>query len=288
VYASRSVGISAFSPILLATFFVWTGVFAAQYEWTFSQGNLNSALGNGSLQYADSASQTLSSFGISDGSSVPHMNGQATSFMRVPAFADGANGYNATFADSGPNGGGSYVNQYTLVYDILSPGSLNWAPFFNTDPANGNDADFYISPDGALGIGAMGYSAPGTIMADQWYRVAFAADLAANTVSYYVNGVQVHTRTGSGLLDGRFSLYSNVDAGPDLRLFNEGDIAGQFTHELLVSSIYATDRTLSGAEIAALGGPNAMGVVVPEPNTWVLIGVSAGLMLIIVQRRNRN
>jgi hypothetical protein len=62
------------------------------------------------------------------------------------------------------------------------------------------------------------------------------------------------------LLDGRFSLYSNADPGPDLLLFNEGDGGGVYTHALLVSSIAFTDRALSATEMSALGGPRADGI----------------------------
>jgi len=68
--------------------------------------------------------------------------------------------------------------------------------------------------------------------------------------------------TGASLLDDRFSLYSNADPGPDLLLFNEGDTSGVYTHELYLASVAVVDRTLSGAEVAALGGPQAEGIFV--------------------------
>ena len=49
------------------------------------------------------------------------------------------------------NGGGTYLNQFTMIFDVLLPGTLNWFPFFNTNPGNANNADFYVSPGGALG-----------------------------------------------------------------------------------------------------------------------------------------
>jgi hypothetical protein len=254
---------------------------AAEYQWDFSD-NINSTFGNGTLEYADSSSQTLTTFGTTDGGSVPHIGGEAAAFMRVPAFTTLGEGYNATFHSTAPNGSGSYVNQYSIVLDVLSPASINWTPVFNADPANssGNDADFYISDMGAIGIGALGYSADGLIAPNTWYRIGFTADFGAGTAAYYIDGNQVGLRTGGSLVDGRFSLYSNVDAGPDLRLFNEGDISGQYTHELLVNSFYFTDRTLSASEVAALGGPHALGVVVPEPCTWAFLGLGAMMLFI--------
>ena len=247
---------------------------AAQYEWTFSQGDLSPSFG-GTMTYADGATTAgLTTFGTTGGA-VPDINGQPATFMHVPALSGMANGYHLTLDSTGPNGGGSYVNQYTVIYDLYVPGALGWTALLNTDPANaaGNDADWYIAPDGSVGIGS--YSSAGVIVPDNWYRIAFAADLAANTLSFYVNGTLVKQTTSPGLLDGRWSLYSNADAGPDLLLFNEGDTSGQYTHELYVNSIYFTDRTMTPAELSALGGPNAAGIAVPEPGTWAIIAIGA-------------
>jgi len=229
------------------------------YEWTFDRGDLAAAVGNGTLQYADSATLGLTTFGISDGASVPHMNGQPASYMHVPAFTQLNNGYLVTLTASGPNGGGAYINQYTFVADILVPHDFNWTPFFNTDPQNGNDADFYIAPDASIGIGSI-YSNGGALVLNTWSRIAFVADLAAGTLTYYVNGYQVATGTNTGELDGRWSLYSNADPGADVLLFNEGDTSGDYTHELYVAGIAFVDRSLSSGEVNALGGPVADGI----------------------------
>jgi endonuclease/exonuclease/phosphatase family metal-dependent hydrolase len=236
----------------------------AIYEWDFSHGDLSATLGHGVLAYADGpATAGLTLFGTTDGTIVPHIEGKPAQYLRAPGFTATSHGYDVTFTDTGPNGGGAYINQYTLIFDVLLPGSVNWVPFFNTNPANANDADFYVNPAGALGISALGYSANGLITANTWFRVAFAADLAAGTVTYYLNGSPVHSSSAGR--DGRFSLYSNADAGPDLLLFNEGDASGPFTHEVCLSSFFFTGRTMTAAEILALGGPKARGIATPEP-----------------------
>ncbi len=244
--------------------FVTRGTNNAVYEWNFANGNLSPTLGNGVMTCADGATTSnLTTFGTTDGTIIPHIGGKPAKFLHAPAFSAAANGYLVTLTDSGPNGGGAYLNQYTMIFDVLLPGSINWFPFFNTSPGNVNDADFYVSPDGALGIFAIGYSASGIITANTWYRIAFAADLISGTVTYYLNGNPVGT--GSAAIDGRHSIYSNADAGPDLLLFNEGDTSGVFTHAVYLSSFCFIDRTLSAAEILALGGPKARGILVPAP-----------------------
>ena len=256
-----------------ATLMMASTGFAATYEWTFNSGNLATDLGNGVMAYADGASGPLTTFGATGGG-VPNIGGQTAYYMHVPAFGNAANGYNLTLNNTGPNGGGSYVNQYTMIFDVLSPNNLNWTPFFNTDPGNGNDADFYLAYDGSVGISSI-YSAANVIAADTWYRIAFVANLSSGTMSYYVNGTLVASGSqgGSGL-DGRWSLYSNLDAGHDLRLFNEP--SGSYTHELDVNSIAFVDRAMNSSELAALGGPNAAGIfAVPEPSTASLVLLGA-------------
>ena len=63
-----------------------------------------------------------------------------------------------------PNGGGHFVNQYTLLMDVMFPAAGNgqWRALFQTDPFNreGNEADFLVGNASATpnpnGLGAEG------------------------------------------------------------------------------------------------------------------------------------
>jgi hypothetical protein len=253
------------TPSGVVTGEVWTFSTAnpnagAVYEWSFDGSGLAAALGRGVMSYADAATAALVRFDTTDGTVIPHINGRPSTYLRVPGFTGAGNGLHLTFAESGPNGGGAYINRFTLIADVLIPGTLGWTALFNTNPQNANDADWYVDPNGRLGIGGLAYSPADTITVNTWHRIAFVADLGAGRVSFYRNGTPVAQRTGGSLLDGRFSLYSNADPGPDLLLFNEGESSGVYTHELCLRSIAFTDRALSAAEIAALGEPNAEGI----------------------------
>jgi len=113
---------------------------------------------------------------------------------------------------------------------VFIPGPLDWTPLFNTNPQNENDADWYVDATGRLGIGELGYSSAGVVTSNAWHRLAFAAELGAGVVTFYRNGAPIRQRTGASLLDGRFSLYSNLDDGPDVLLFNEGVTGGDYSH----------------------------------------------------------
>jgi endonuclease/exonuclease/phosphatase family metal-dependent hydrolase len=241
---------------------VWSFVTRPEsiYEWRFVAGDLSATVGEGVLEYANAATASLTIFGVADGTAVPLMNGQTAAYLHAPGFTSQGNGYLASFGQTGPNGGGIYVNEFTLIWDLLIPIQLGWTPLFNTNPENANDADWYVDASGRLGIGAIGHSPAGVVEADQWQRIAFVADLGAGRVRYHVDGELVYS--GNADRDGRHSLYSNVDPGPDLLLFNEGDNSGVYTHEVYLGSFFCVDRALSIEELQSLGGPIAEGVAV--------------------------
>ena len=252
------------------------GGVSALYEWNFSAGDLAASLGAGELLYADAATPSLVSFGQTGGD-VPHIGGLPAKFVHLPAFTGITNGLNADLALTGPNGGGDYVNQYSIILDVYSPGGSGWQALFQTNPGNpsGNDADWYIAPDNSLGIASIGYSPANTFTLNAWHRLIFSVDLAAGRAAYYIDGVQVFQRTGmTGLLDGRFSLESNVNAGPDVRFFNEGDTSGVYTHELYLSALAIRDREMTAAEAAALGAPQARGIYSLAPGQLPTLTIS--------------
>jgi hypothetical protein len=252
-----------------------TFVQAANYEWTFNAGNLADFFGNGTMTPSGA---TTSNIVFTDGGTIPHIGGVAARVLNVPVSADFADGFQLALNATGPNGGGLYVNQYTFIFDIYSPGAAGWQALFQTDPFNapGNDADWYIAPDSSLGISGIGYTSPGAVTQDSWHRLTFAATLGTE-VKYYIDGMLAGT-FGGHEIDKRFALYSNLDAGDDVRLFNEGDTSDNYTHNLFVNSIAFVDRQLSDAEVAALGAPKPAGILVPEPaaGAFLLLGI-AGL-----------
>jgi len=224
-------------------------------EWHMN-GTLDAISGDSVLTFAGN-SEALVSWESSDNSLVPHMSGGPVSYLRVPAFGAPTEGIDLSFLSVGPNGGGQYLNQFTFVFDVLVPSPLSWTPFFNTNPGNANDADFFVSSSAALGIGDLGYAPDGAFTADAWQRVIFTADLEAGIVKYFVDGALVHQHSGAGLLDGRFSLYTVQDSAPHVKLF--GDDSGD-THEILVSAIAFLDQIIDETTASELGAAHSGGI----------------------------
>ncbi len=151
------------------------------------------------------------------------------------------------------NGGGAYLNRYTLLMDVMFPSRpTGWAVLLQTSPANANDGDWFINPAGGIGIsGNYGGSVPdGT-----WHRLALVVDNVAGTYNTYVDGTPAQQNTGL-TLDGRFALETVMLLFADE---DQENAAGQ------VNSVQLRPDALNAADIAALGGPNAVGIPLPQP-----------------------
>jgi hypothetical protein len=142
---------------------------------------------------------------------IANINGEVGRVMRFPACSS-SQGYVLPHG-AAPNGGGSKVNQYTLILDVLFPAtSTGYRAFWQTDTNNTSDADLFVN--GANGIGISG-TYQGSLTLGAWHRVAFALDLTATSgqLSKYIDGALVGTQTLSEGVDGRWSL---------ARLFHRG------------------------------------------------------------------
>ena len=260
---------------------------AATYEWGFTSGDLTPDLGSGTMTF-EGMTSSISNFATTNGTTVPNINSVPASYLGVPVMPDASYGYNVEFTNSGGNGGSTdYINLYTFIFDIYAPNPGGWMALLNTNPANTNDADFYVDPSGFVGIGDLGYSGAGAFSFDAWHRLVITADLGAGDVRYFVDGTKVFDRNGGSLLDGRFALFSNVQAGADVRLFNENDTSGNYTHAAYLSAFAFEDRTYSDSEVATLGGPNAAGILVPEPAAGGLLLLGVACATFRRQRRRQ-
>ena len=217
-------------------------------QWDFN-GNLAATFGR-DLEYSDSGVTADTTFGTTLSFGIADINGQSVPVMHFTPVANPWAGYKM-YHGAAPNGGGAYVNQYTIIYDIFYPSTSSlWRSLLQTDTGNTSDGDLFFNPSGGLGISSVyeGFLAP-----DAWHRVTVAFDLTgpgqAPVLTKFIDGVKVGNQTG-GLSnrDGRFAL------DPYALLFadNDGDVA-----EGYVSSIQFNNGRRPDAYLAGLGGPSA-------------------------------
>lgn len=173
-----------------------------------------------------------------------------------------ANRINATHGIA-PNGGGSFVNQYSILVDLFSPADSrdSWRTIFQTNTSNANDGEFFIRPDNnQIGVAALGYSS-NEIDETSWTRLVLTVDLAkeGNDVLSYTDGALFHTHPGDASLDSRFSL------DPSLYFFTDENGDDSPLH---VGAVALFDGPLSPSQVAGLG---AAGAAIPEPSSLALL-----------------
>ncbi len=170
------------------------------------------------------------------------------------------------------NGGGSYVNQYTVAIDYVQ-GSLNglWnGNYYNSlfQTAYGgrdNDGDLFIKGPGyansVIGNGDTGYSTL-TFDSSQWHRIVWSVD-NSSFFRVYVDGTLFLDAAGQGV-DGRFSLYTDR-----FNLFADNDWEDSWG---LVGTAMTWNHALTSEEVAGMGGISTP-LIIPEPGTMSLLAI---------------
>jgi predicted phosphodiesterase len=154
------------------------------------------------------------------------------------------------------NGGGGFVNSYTLIMDVMFPNRpTGWAALWQTSTANNNDGDWFVNP--AAGVGISG-NYGGTVADGSWNRLALVIDSASGTLTSFINGQQVQ-QIGGIVVDGRWSL---AEQGLLFADEDQENAAG------FVNSVQIRNSALTPSELADLGGPSAAGI--PAPSTPIL------------------
>ncbi len=256
---------------LLGLALISTACFAhAQLEpsqnFTFTNSVQNTAGGNVTTVYNNFG------FGGSLGNEVPAANLTYTANVPLP---NGSNDtvLNLNFMDFlkiehgiAPNGGGAYVNTYSVVMDLKVPQENTWIPLFQTNTSNANDGDYWIRDSDSL-WGVSGNYAGVALDRSRWNRIVAVVQLLGSgldsTITTYCNGTLIRTQTISSFgQDGRWSL------DPQILILADEDGESPSTAQLANLAIFG--RALSSAEAQYLGQSSASTIVMSQPLTGTL------------------
>ena len=235
-------------------------------QWDFNKGDLSATTGK-ALEYLDGAeglTKTGTAFGLASELGVPALPGGDARVMKVPGDLSNKIGYIMNHRIN-PNGGGSKVNQYTIVYDLFvgtaGPGAASLLQ--TSSSANTDDGDLFWQGSN-FGQGGGGYNGRGSFTAGAWHRVAAAYDMAATppVVVKYVDGIKQDDWTANQGLDA-----PRRAMGPLAVLFGDGDQDER--REMFVSSIQVRAGRLSDAQLLLLGAPDASGIPIALPTSTV-------------------
>ncbi|WP_167612662.1 T9SS type A sorting domain-containing protein [Maribellus sediminis] len=170
------------------------------------------------------------------------------------------------------NGGGSYVNDFTVIVDVRVSDTAQIYSLLEVNPtpsASGYTSEMEIVGGAVGSIGApasgedaFGFSEP-IIKENTWYRIAYVAKLG-EYIKVFVDGVLVRSMEGN-FLDARPAPYG-ADTSPDDAAMkiggnNESAPANDPPRDgdKDVDMIAVFNRDLTDAEIAALGAPGSAG-----------------------------
>lgn len=201
--------------------------------------------------------------GVSDGTNIPHIDGEAADFIMLDNVHGSGRGLQLYY-DAPANGGGGTgdVYHFTWIFDVFIEESQSELQcMWQGNHANSNDGEmFLVCYNGGFYNDA--YVGEDLWPKGEWFRLAHRVDYQGDTSAIFVNGVKV---LGDDVLsapdwlwgrDSGYSIWALSDDG------GETDVERVFCANLAL-----VDDLMPDGDIAALGGPDARGIFVEEDDT---------------------
>ncbi|MGX5735212.1 family 16 glycoside hydrolase [Bosea thiooxidans] len=161
--------------------------------------------------------------------------------------------------------GKTTLASYSVVFDLYVPsaGAGNYTGLLQIDGGATNaDAELFLKKSGsAAGIGTL-QNYQGTFSFDAWRRVAVTFTQNSDgsvTIGKYIDG----TLAGSQIVDAGAAARYQLDPAKGLTLLADDD--GE-TSNAYISSVLVTDHVFTPAEVAAMGGAKAGGILNEAPS----------------------
>ena len=235
-------------------------------QWDFN-GNLSQTTGAslGDLQYNDTTTTSNTVFGSTTDLGISSINGTNATVMKFPS-GTSPQGYGMP-TPSG-NGGGSLVNQYTIIMDVYYPQGGILRPLVETDDGSsdniralwdigvGNGLEFTNSA-GAANLSSGAY---GSLTTNVWYRLGLVFDHNSGTATLYTNGTIIgilNVGSGNSSLDSPFALLPNT---------TQPVFSSTYTNAAgYVNSLQIRDEVLNPGQMEALGGASATKIPITLP-----------------------
>ena len=239
-------------------------------EWRFTGdtgGFIDAAYGPGTMAYADGiggATNLNDVFGVSDGITIPHIDGVPVDYLHFKARSAPTEGYEVRPNIPSPGGG---IEQFTMIFDFLvEPQNLDdYMGIWNSSASNSNDSEFFLRPINTGYWTAQSSTAEGVWPRGEWFRLVLVNDLTGNSVRIYLNGSPVHelfTYASDFVWDGTVYPF----------FFLTDDTPGE-TSEGYIANYAFVKGILGDDEIGALGGPSADGIFI-DPLQFYGCGVN--------------
>ncbi|MFK0205991.1 Ig-like domain-containing protein [Agrobacterium sp. NPDC090283] len=214
-------------------------------QFDFSNGTMSPTVGSGTL------SQNIGG----DPRIQPVVFGQetvgdaASGIITAPQF-DGRNGLKVT-PGFNPKNGGSTFDNYSIVMDVKLPkDGASLASIFQSDLSNVTDGDLWLNYRGATALIGTDNRDEGAVPLDVWTRIVISVERNP------AGGYTLH-KYADGKLMGSQPVGATYDIGSSgFLLFADND---KETAPFSLSSVAFLEKTLSSAEVAALGTVTSKG-----------------------------